>query len=141
MLKGFTTSIYWRNINEKIMVDLNVLLDVIQKRMPHYSASASVLSQVCNHEVLGFLPGHALTTIYYLVSRHANRQRADEAIDWLLDRFEIASAIKTDFVRARTFRMNDFEDAVVASLASAAGCDYIITRNVPDFLRPHQSLQ
>jgi hypothetical protein len=29
--------------------------------------------------------------------------------------------------------MPDFEDSVVAAVAAAAGCDYIVTRNVRDF--------
>lgn len=29
--------------------------------------------------------------------------------------------------------MTDFEDAVVAASAEAAGCDYVVSRNVPDF--------
>ena len=59
-----------------VLIDLNVLLDVIQRRTPHYSDSAAVLS------------------------------------------------------RART---GDFEDAVVASLAHASSCAFIITRNQIEF--------
>jgi predicted nucleic acid-binding protein len=117
----------------KIMIDLNVLLDVVQKRTPDYYASSAVLSKVLNHEVSGFLPGHALTTIYYLVSRYSNKRRADEVIDWMLMHFEVVSADKPVFARSRGLKMNDFEDAVVASLAESAGCDYIVTRNVSDF--------
>jgi hypothetical protein len=29
--------------------------------------------------------------------------------------------------------MNDFEDALVATVAEVTGSDYIVTRNVPDF--------
>jgi hypothetical protein len=47
----------------RLMLDLNVLLDVVQRREPFYAASAAVLSQVVTHEVIGCLPGHGLTTL------------------------------------------------------------------------------
>ncbi len=117
----------------KIMIDLNVVLDVVQKRVPHYYASAAVLSKVLNKEAVGFLPGHALTTISYLVNKYANQQQANEVVDWLLNHFEIRSANKSHFIRAQSLAMDDFEDAVVASLAEAAECDCIVTRNASDF--------
>jgi hypothetical protein len=36
-------------------------------------------------------------------------------------------------VRARSLDFEDFEDAVVATSAEAAGCEVIITRNLTDF--------
>ena len=117
----------------KIIIDLNVLLDVIQKRQPHYDASAKVLSRVLNGQVDGVLPGHAVTTIYYVVAKYADRNRADDAVDWMINHFAIEAAGKAVFVRARSLNMKDFEDAVVAALAERTGCDYIVTRNVADF--------
>jgi predicted nucleic acid-binding protein len=115
-----------------VMIDLNVLLDVIQKREPHFGPSATVVSKVLNGELSALLPNHALTTIYYIVAKFADRRRAEEAIDWLLAHFEISVADKSSFVRARSLQMSDFEDAVVTSLAETSGCDYIITRNTSD---------
>ncbi|HVT15131.1 MAG TPA: hypothetical protein VHQ90_02980, partial [Thermoanaerobaculia bacterium] len=49
------------------MVDLNVLLDVVQRREPFYAASAAVLSRVIEGPDLACLPSHALTTLHYIV--------------------------------------------------------------------------
>ncbi len=117
----------------KVIIDLNVLLDVIQKRLPHYDASAKALSRVLKGEVDCVLPGHAVTTIYYVVAKYADRGRADEAVDWMVDHFDVEASGKADFVRARSLSVTDFEDAVVAALAERTGCDYIVTRNVTDF--------
>ncbi|MCG3119282.1 MAG: hypothetical protein ALAOOOJD_01667 [bacterium] len=117
----------------KIMLDLNVLLDYFQKRQPYYHHSAIVLSEVLKHNVDGVVPAHGLTTIYYIVAKHNNKPQANEVTDWLLTHFEIASADKAKFVRARNLSIDDFEDAVVASLAEASHCDFIVTRNISDF--------
>ena len=67
----------------RVMLDLNVLLDVVQRRDPFYAASAATLSKVLTREVTGCIPGHALTTLYYLVSRQAGKAKAGELVDWL----------------------------------------------------------
>jgi len=117
----------------KIMIDLNIMLDILQERYPHYNASASTVSKVLNKELSGFLPSHALTTIYYITSKYSGKRKAEEVTDWMLDKFEISPADKSAFIRARVLQIKDFEDGVVASLAEAAECDYIVTRNVSDF--------
>ena len=54
-------------------------------------------------------------------------------IDLLLATMEIVPEGKPQFLQARSLDFFDFEDAVVASAASAAGCERIVTRNVGDF--------
>ncbi|HEV2851763.1 MAG TPA: PIN domain-containing protein [Thermoanaerobaculia bacterium] len=115
------------------MLDLNVLLDVVQRRESFYFASATVLSKVVETEEIGCLPGHALTTLHYIVRKSAGKERADELIDWLLTHFEVVPQDKLQFTRARTLAMPDFEDAALATAAEAAGCDLVLTRNVADF--------
>jgi predicted nucleic acid-binding protein len=46
-----------------IMLDLNVMLDVVQKREPHYQASAVILNRVVSAGLRACVPGHALTTL------------------------------------------------------------------------------
>ncbi|HZF07836.1 MAG TPA: PIN domain-containing protein [Thermoanaerobaculia bacterium] len=117
----------------KLLLDLNVLLDVIQRREPFYPASAAVLSRVADRAATGYLPGHLLTTLYYVVQKHAGKRQADQVIDWMLSSMEIIPEGKAQFLRARSLAFPDFEDAVVASAAEAAGCERIVTRNVADF--------
>lgn len=115
------------------MIDLNVLLDVIQRRDPHYRASAAVIETVIHGRVEGVLAAHAVTTLHYLISRYQNRHLADRATDWLLRRFSIASVGVEVLRRARGLGWDDFEDALVAAAAEASGCRLIVTRNVKDF--------
>lgn len=117
----------------RIMLDLNVLLDYFQKRQPDYQHSSIVLSEVLKRNVDGIVPAHGLTTIYYLVTKHNGKRKANEVADWLLVNFEVASAEKAKFIRARGLSINDFEDAVIAGMAEASHCDFVITRNLADF--------
>lgn len=117
----------------KVLFDLNILLDVMQQREVFYAASAAALSKSLNKECEGLVPGHAVTTLHYLLSRYTNKQKADEGVDFLLDNFVVVNAESDTFRNARQLAMKDFEDAVVASIATKAGCDVIVTRNINDF--------
>ena len=117
----------------KVLLDLNVLLDVVQNRVPHYRDSAQVLSRARAGEIQALIPAHAVTTLHYVLAKAAGQPKADQTVDWLLANFEIAPAGKDTFRRARQLALPDFEDAVVASLAEAAQCGLVITRNEADF--------
>jgi hypothetical protein len=117
----------------KWLIDLNVLLDVIQQRLPFFDSSAQVISATVRGKATGCIAGHELTTAYYIVNRYANRQAADDLVDWLLVHFEVIPESAMIFRHARELPLADFEDAAIASAAEAAQCDYIVTRNVRDF--------
>jgi predicted nucleic acid-binding protein len=115
------------------MIDLNVLLDVVQRREPHFGASAEVLAMAARGEMTALVPSHCLTTLYYIIARHADRARADSTMDWVLGKLRVQAEDHTHFLRARGMEIVDFEDAVVAALAESAKCRFIISRNVSDF--------
>ncbi len=86
-----------------------------------------------DREVAGCIPGHALTTVHYIVRRSTGKEQADTLIDLLLAHLDIVPQERSQFLRARNLGFSDFEDAVLASAAEAGGCEYIVTRNLSDF--------
>jgi predicted nucleic acid-binding protein len=117
----------------KVMLDLNVLLDVVQRREPFYEASAGALSRAVDGTDTACLASHAVTTLHYVVAKYAGQEQAGTLVDWVLAHLEIVPQDRGQFVRARNMSFRDFEDAALASAAEAAGCEAIITRNVSDF--------
>jgi predicted nucleic acid-binding protein len=117
----------------KVMLDLNVLLDVVQRREPFFAASAGVLSRAVEDTDVACLAGHAVTTLHYIVAKYAGREKGDSLVDWILAHLEIVPQDRAQFVRARSLIFDDFEDAALASAAEAAGCEIIVTRNLADF--------
>ena len=118
----------------KVTVDLNVLLDVAQNRLPHYHASEEVVHRVRRGEFAAVLPGHALTTLHYILEKYSGTALANQTLDGLLADFAIHPVDKANFQRARQLPLSDFDDAVVAVTAEATRSDFIVTRNVADFV-------
>ncbi len=71
------------------MIDLNVILDYAEKRQPYYRYSSIVISQVLKGKCAGMVPAHALTTINYLVTKHANQQRPNEFVGRYIPREDV----------------------------------------------------
>ncbi len=52
----------------------------------------------------------------------------------LIDILEVIDVTKVNCIKALALPMNDFEDALLAHCAKRVKADYIITRNVKDFI-------
>src|SRR5437867_11341231 len=94
-----------------------------------------VLRRARRGEYEAVISGHAVTTLFYVIAKFAGVSTANQTVDNLLSDFSIIGPDKAIFLRARSLAMSDFEDAVVASVAEAARCDYVVTRNMTDFAR------
>lgn len=117
----------------KLLLDINVLLDVLLLRDPWAEAAAELLSEIEHEKAEGVVAGHTLTTIHYIVSRAQDRQAAAAAITDLLRILEIVPVEKEDFIQALVLPIDDFEDAVQAAAALKVGAEYIVTRDEKGF--------
>ena len=118
---------------KRVLVDVNVVLDVLLARAPHATASTACLAAIEARRVEGFLSGHAVTTLAYLVGRARGRAEARKVVQDLCALFSIAPVGAAVLQRAMVLPLDDFEDAVTAAAAEAAGCEAILTRDASGF--------
>ena len=117
----------------RILIDVNVMLDVLLDRQPYTTPASEVWEAVETGRVHGYLSAHAITTVHYLNERVVGAKAARETTNALLSVFEVA-AIDEGVVRsALVLGWRDFEDAVTAAAAQRARCAAIVTRNPKDF--------
>lgn len=118
----------------KVMIDTNVVLDVLLKRDPFFQASYEVMKQSALEKLEGFVSASAATDIYYLLRRALkDNAQAKNGMEKLTQLVGIADALGEDVHAAIASNMEDFEDALVASIAERCQMAYIITRNIKDF--------
>lgn len=118
---------------KRVLYDTNVLLDIILGRTPHVTASAAALDLVAQGKVEGYVAGHAVTTIAYLVQREKGPAEARRALLHLLSRVRVAAITDASVRSAFTMEFGDLEHAVSAASAQEAGCAVIVTRNPQHF--------
>ena len=119
----------------RILLDVNLILDVLLDRRPHAEPASLVWEAVETGRAEGFLSAHAVTTIHYLNARAAKAATARDTTTALLSVFSVASVDEAVLGEAAALGWEDFEDAVTAAAARAARCDALVTRNRADFRR------
>jgi len=117
----------------RVLLDINILLDLVLEREPWDISAAQLLAAVERDRVTGFVAGHTLPTIHYVVAKARDRATAATAITDLLRLVEIIPVEKADFHQALVLPLDDFEDAVQLAAALKVGVDYIVTRDEVDF--------
>src|SRR5688572_4267027 len=120
---------------KRILLDVNVVLDVLLDRKPFAEPSSAVWAAVEKGEAEGLLAAHAVTTLHYLNARTVGARAARETTEALLSVFNIAGVDEAVLAFALALGWQDFEDAVTAAAARKAKCDAIVTRNPRDFVK------
>ena len=118
---------------KKILLDINVILDILLDRKPHVRASAVVWAAVETGQAKGWVPAHGLTTIHYLVRNARGAPAARRTIESIMKVLDVARVDSTVIRRALALGWADFEDAVTAAAAESAHCDLIVTRDPKGF--------
>jgi predicted nucleic-acid-binding protein len=118
---------------KRILFDSDVLLDVLAQRQPFVVASAQALNTATQPQVQGYVAGHAVTNVFYILRRQVGSETARELLSRLLQHLQVANVTDKVIRAALQSAMTDFEDAVTSEAASTAGVEVIVTRNTSDF--------
>ena len=115
------------------LIDINVILDVLAKREPHFAASVKVWELVEKKKITGMLAAYSFPTLFYLYYRQTSRQFAATAIQKLLAVFKEATEDQEVIELAMTLNWPNFEDALQMAAAVKSQAVYLVTRNPGDY--------
>jgi predicted nucleic acid-binding protein len=118
---------------KRILVDVNVILDVLLERKPYAEASAAVWAAVEKGRIEGLLSAHAVMTIHYLVGKEKGVAGTKRILADILRVFGVAAVDGSVIQEALQSPCSDFEDAVAAAAARGAGCTSVVTRDPKGF--------
>jgi len=116
-----------------VLIDLNILLDVLQKREPFYETSARLLALIETGKIKGFIASHSITTLFYLIKKDRSTAEAKAIITNLLQFIKVATVDQSTIEQALNLDYPDYEDAVQMISAVQCKADYLITRNCKDY--------
>jgi predicted nucleic acid-binding protein len=120
-------------VSLNILFDTNVILDALLDRESFGEDAVLLFDAVERSVINGFIGATSVTTIYYLMEKHAAKVFACQKIALLLELFEVAPTTRGVLEEALTLGFSDYEDAVVHQSAVGVNADGIVTRNIADF--------
>jgi len=116
----------------KVVLDTNVVLDTLMKREGFFPAAYEVVKLSIQNKIEAVLPTSIITDIYYILSQ-SDKTQAKPILEQFVGLVTICEVVPADIGAAFASDMDDFEDAVLASVAARIKADYIVTRNNRDF--------
>jgi predicted nucleic acid-binding protein len=117
----------------RVLLDINVVIDVLTNRPPFADDAAALLALVERKEVEGLIAAHTVTTLHYLLSKHLGKAQARRILSDLLHILRVVSVDEDRLRHALALNWPDFEDAVQAACADTADADCLITRDKKGF--------
>lgn len=119
---------------KRVLFDSDVIIDVMANRQPFVVNSSLALNTVATFKVKGYIAGHTVTNIFYILRRQLGVSVTLDIITKLLEKLKVASVTDTVIHSALHKQMTDFEDAVTSEVAFAINLDFIVTRNTKDYV-------
>ena len=119
----------------KALIDGNILLDVLQNRLPHVEASSKVWKLCETDQIEGFISVLTFADLVYVMRKELTPDRINEVLKKLALIFHFTELAVPDLTEAAEMKWKDFEDAVQAATASRIHADCIVTRNIRDYLQ------
>ena len=123
---------------EKILLDTNVIIDVLQKREPWFQSGFRIFHAIANKSVIGCITAKQAADIYYFSRKQFSGEenvdkKARTIISKLFAIFELIDTLGIDCQNAVRIQNNDYEDAIMIESAVRTGVDCIVTRNIKHF--------
>ena len=120
---------------KKILIDLNVIIDMVNKREDH-EAAVTVFDRCVKKRDRGYVCAHEITTLAYFLGKDKRLvKKRPVVIRSLLKTLRTIPATETILLDALDSPIGDYEDAVVEVSALKEGIDYIVSRDFQDFRR------
>jgi len=119
-----------------VLIDTDVLIDFLTDREPFTKSAKEVIERSRASAINAFLAPHSITNIFYILRKHysaADRKR--RLTDLCLS---VSVALIDANLVMKALVNNDFddvEDSLQAECAVAIGADYIVTRNIEDYVK------
>lgn len=117
----------------KLLIDANILLDVLQKREPHFHNSSLIWKLCETDSVEGYVSSLTFANLIYVMRKELDPNKIENVLQQLKLIFQFTDLSVTDITKAANLKWDDFEDAIQNAIAERIHADYIITRNVRNF--------
>lgn len=118
----------------RVLIDTNVVLDVLCAREAFLPASSTVWKLCETGRLDGHLAALSAPNIVYILRKELDPDKIQQIVEQLSLIFAVEDLRAEDLKKAAAMRTADFEDALQMVCAARIKADFIVTRNIRDFL-------
>lgn len=117
------------------MIDTNVIIDAMTSREPWNESAEKIFLMSANNIIEMYITASVATDIYYLIRKYLHdSEAAKQVMRKFYSLVGILEVRADDCVDALESAITDYEDAVLERVARRTDMEYIITRNLKDYL-------
>lgn len=118
----------------KVLIDTNVILDVLCGRAEFLEASSKIWKYCEVDKISGYISALSIPNIVYILRKELDPDKTKEIIERLMLIFDVVELRAEDLRKAAEMKTADYEDAVQMCCAERIKADFIVTRNIRDFV-------
>ena len=119
--------------NMRLLIDGNIVLDVLEKREPHFADSSKIWKLCETEQEEGYISALTFANLVYVMRKELDPEKIEDVWKLLSMIFHFTDLSVLDMNRAAGMHWADFEDALQTATAERLRVDCIITRNVKDY--------
>lgn len=122
-------------MQNRILIDTNILLDFLQRRKPFYEDACSIFRLCANKEYDACIAAHSIPNLYYILRKEYPSDERRQMIIKLCKIFYVVGIDREKLINGLENKdFSDFEDCLQMECAKEFGAEYIVTRNVSDYV-------
>lgn len=122
-------------MKNRILIDTNVLLDYLFTREPFYEDAKNIIVACVDGKVKGCIAAHSISNMFFILRKDYTANERRELLFDLCTVFDVEGIDKIKLLAGlQNEEFSDFEDCLQMECAKAYGAEYIVTRNVSDYV-------
>ena len=121
-------------MENRILVDTNVMLDYLLIREPFYEDAKKIVHACVEGTVKGCIAAHSISNMFFILRKDFNAKERREVLSSLCSIFDVEGIDKAKLLSGlQNEDFADFEDCLQMECAKAYNAEYIVTRDLDDY--------
>ena len=118
---------------DRYLLDVNICLDVLLKRDPHWHNAAIIFEAIEKEEFEAAVSAISFDTMFYVMRSYTSPAKATDLLKKLASKLNILD-VTGDIIRDALQRdWKDLEDCIQYCSGIFAGCEGLVTRDAGDY--------
>jgi len=123
-------------VKRTVFVDTDIILDLLTRRDPFYTAAARLFTLVERGEIKACVSSLTFANLFYILRKELSAPKAIEVLKKLRQLVTVLAVDDKIVLLALDGGFTDFEDAIQYQTALSKGIACLVTRNTKDYRKP-----